>query len=55
MRGGTMNTIKPSPPLLVGQCIMEGTWVHISFDPRMRGQFMNAKFDRNGKPTYSNR
>lgn len=27
------------------QLIQEGTWVHISFDPRMRGQVLTAHFD----------
>lgn len=36
----------------VDQCIMEGTWVHISFAPKMRNQFMRAKFI-NGVPQYS--
>lgn len=34
------------------QCICEGTWVHVSFDPQMRGQFLIATFN-NGTPTYS--
>lgn len=34
------------------QCIMEGTWVHISFDPKMRNQFLTATFN-NGVATYS--
>jgi hypothetical protein len=34
------------------QLIQEGTWVHISFDPKMRGQVMTAHFD-NGKATYT--
>lgn len=33
------------------QLIYEGTWVHISFDPRMRQQDLTAKFGR--KTTYS--
>lgn len=32
------------------QCIEEGTWVHISFDPRMRQQVKTAIFAE-GKPT----
>jgi putative chitinase len=32
------------------QLITEGTWVHISFDPRLRGQAMTAHFVP-GKPT----
>ena len=33
------------------QLIYEGTWVHVSFDPRMRQQDLTAKFGR--KTTYS--
>jgi hypothetical protein len=36
----------------VDQCIEEGTWVHISFAPSMRNQFLKAKFT-NGKATYT--
>lgn len=32
------------------QCIEEGTWVHISFDPRLRQQVKTAHF-ADGKPT----
>lgn len=34
------------------QLIEEGTWVHISFDPAMRQQYLKATFV-NGKATYS--
>lgn len=34
------------------QCICEGTWVHISFDPKMRNQFLTATFN-NGVASYS--
>lgn len=34
------------------QCIQEGTWVHVSFDPKMRGEVLTAHFD-NGKTTYT--
>lgn len=34
------------------QCIQEGTWVHISFDPRARRQALTAKFGPGGA-TYS--
>lgn len=34
------------------QCIMEGTWVHISFAPAMRNQFKTATFN-NGVASYS--
>jgi putative chitinase len=33
------------------QVIYEGTWVHVSFDPKMRQQFLTATFI-NGKPSY---
>ena len=36
----------------VDQCIEEGTWVHISFAPAMRNQFLKAKFT-NGKASYT--
>lgn len=36
------------------QLIEEGTWVHASFDPAMRGQVLTARFDKNGRPTYAN-
>jgi len=35
------------------QLIAEGTWVHISADPMMRCQIMNAKFSDDGTPSYS--
>lgn len=34
------------------QCIQEGTWVHVSFDPRMRHQALTATFGPNGA-TYT--
>lgn len=34
------------------QLIQEGTWVHISFDPQMRGQVMTATFT-DGVPNYT--
>ena len=34
------------------QLIQEGTWVHISFDPQMRGQVMTATFT-DGTPHYT--
>lgn len=34
------------------QCIQEGSWVHVSFDPRMRHQALTANFGPNGA-TYS--
>lgn len=36
----------------VDECIMEGTWVHVSFDPQMRGLYMLATFT-NGVPSYT--
>jgi zinc D-Ala-D-Ala carboxypeptidase len=36
------------------QCIEEGTWVHISFDPAARQLVMTARFDSMGRPTYTN-
>lgn len=35
------------------QLIQEGTWVHASFDPRMRRQILTASFDANGTPSYA--
>lgn len=35
------------------QCIMEGTWAHISFDPAMRQETLTASFDANGNATYT--
>ena len=35
------------------QCIQEGTWVHVSFDPRMRNAVLTAHFDKYGNPTYT--
>ena len=34
------------------QMIEEGTWVHISFDPRNRMQVLTAIFDKKGNATY---
>ena len=39
-------------PIQFDQCIQEGTWVHISFDPQLRRQVLTATF-ANGTPTYS--
>lgn len=33
--------------------IMEQSWVHISFDPKLRGVNLIAKFDANGDATYT--
>jgi zinc D-Ala-D-Ala carboxypeptidase len=38
--------------LVFDQCIQEGTWVHISFDPRARRQALTATFGANGA-TYA--
>jgi putative chitinase len=35
----------------VDKVIEEGTWVHVSFDPKMRQEFLTATFI-NGKPFY---
>jgi putative chitinase len=35
------------------QCILEGSWVHISFDPKMRGQVLSAHFTPGQSTTYS--
>lgn len=34
------------------QLIEEGTWVHVSFDPQMRGEVLTARF-AGGVPSYS--
>lgn len=38
--------------LAFDQVIFEGTWVHISFDPRLRGQVLTAHFGT-GVTTYT--
>ena len=38
--------------ILFDQCIQEGTWVHISFDPRLRREVLTAHF-QNGAVSYS--
>jgi hypothetical protein len=38
--------------LLYDQLIYEGTWVHVSFDKKMRQQTLTATF-KNGKANYS--
>lgn len=35
-------------PIQFDQLIMEGTWVHVSFDPRMRRQSLTARFAPEG-------
>lgn len=39
-------------PVMFDQCIQEGTWVHISFDPRERRQVLTAHFGVGGT-TYT--
>jgi len=39
-------------PIMFDQCIQEGTWVHISFDPRERRQVLTAHFGAGGT-TYT--
>ena len=34
------------------QLIEEGSWVHASFDPRLRGQVLAATFAKDGTPSY---
>lgn len=36
------------------QLIQEGSWVHISFAPRMRQELLTKVFDSNGKVSYTN-
>lgn len=38
--------------IVFDQCIQEGTWVHISFDPRARRQLLTAHFGAGGT-TYT--
>jgi len=46
-----VRTLKRSM-LQCDQVIMEGTWVHVSFAPTMRNQFLTATFNK-GVATYS--
>ena len=46
-----VNAIKHSD-IRVDQCIEEGAWVHVSFAPPLRNQFLKATF-KNGKATYT--
>ena len=39
--------------LKLDQCIMENTWVHVSFAPTMRNQFLTAHFNQEGKANYT--
>lgn len=45
--------IKPENSLKFDKIIMEGTWVHISFAPRLRGQVMTAQFSSGAPTMYS--
>lgn len=47
-----VRTLKRHGGLEFDQIIMEGTWVHISFDPKMRKQYLKATFT-NGVAAYS--
>lgn len=51
--GSPMNIVKKlkESGIKYDQLIYEGTWVHISFDPKMRQQTLTATF-KNGKATY---
>jgi len=40
--------------IVFDQCIQEGTWVHISFDPKLRKQVLTAHFGGPGGTTYTN-
>lgn len=40
--------LQASPWLTFDQLIQEGTWVHISFDPKCRRQVLTAHFGPNG-------
>lgn len=46
-----LDAIKVST-IKLDQCIEEGTWIHISFAPTYRQQFMKARF-KNGRATYT--
>lgn len=35
------------------QCIMEKIWVHVSFDPKMRGEVLTANFHDGHDTTYT--
>ena len=52
--GGPIQIIKAitASGIVFDQCIQEGTWVHISFDPRARRQLLTAHFGRGGT-TYT--
>lgn len=39
--------------LVFDQCIQEGSWVHISFDPRARREVLTAHFVDGQRTTYS--
>ena len=44
---GIVRTVSNSA-IVFDQCIQEGSWVHISFDPRARKEIMTAHFGPNG-------
>lgn len=46
-----VRTVKDSG-IRLDQLIEEGTWVHVSFDPRMRREVLTATF-KDGTPTYA--
>lgn len=47
-----VRTLKGSG-LKFDQLIQEGTWVHGSFDPRLRSQVLTATFAPDGTPSYT--
>lgn len=42
-----------SSGLKFDQMIYEGTWIHISFDPKMRGEILTANFVKGEPTTYT--
>jgi len=54
-RGTPLDIVKQlaASDLQFDQLIQEGTWVHISFDPKMRREVLTAHFV-NGVATYTN-
>lgn len=42
-----------SSDLEFDQIIYEGTWVHVSFDPKMRKDVLTARFHKDGPTTYT--
>jgi hypothetical protein len=49
---GIVRRIVEDGSIRFDQLIQEGTWVHISFDPKMRGEVLTAHF-ADGKATYT--